>query len=253
LAIMTQHSRDEEMLRLRRLQALGLLTANVAHDFNNLLAVITGCADNLSAAVAAGSPEAERVRDIQQATGLAAGLVRRLLSLARGESGGGEVASLSVEVGGAADLVRVVAGRAVEVALSLDEGAGAVALEREDLVHALLNLAANSRDAMPRGGTLHIATRRARPDEVPVVPRARAPWGHALLSVADDGVGMSPDVLERLSTPFFTTKGEGRGSGLGLASVRSFVAECGGSMTIRSEAGRGTRVSLYLPRAAPVA
>ncbi len=227
---------------------MGLLTASVAHDFNNLLTVITGSAEALSAQQDAASPSATYTRDILEASRLAAGLVRRVLGLARGDSDRRGVVNLSEAVSRVADLVHVVAGRAVQVELSLDERAGAVNIDPEHLVHAILNLAANARDAMPRGGNLRIATALARVDEVPA-PRERAPWGHAVLSVADDGVGMPPEVLSRLSIPFFSTKDAGRGSGLGLASVRRFVAESGGDVRIVSEAGRGTRVSLYLPRA----
>jgi signal transduction histidine kinase len=247
---MAQEDRDEELRRLRGLQAVALLTAGVAHDFNNLLTVVTGSAESLRMQLDPASAEAARTHEILEATRLAAGLVQRMLGLVRGDGERPAAVGLAAAVAEAADLLRVAAGRAVQVELALDEAAGTVLIDRQQLVHALLNLASNARDAMPRGGTLRVATSPARPDEVPT-PRAHAPWGHAVLAVADDGAGMPPEVLERISAPFFTTKNPARGSGLGLASVRRFVSETGGAMDVRSQAGRGTRVSLYLPRVAP--
>ncbi len=139
----------------------------------------------------------------------------------------------------------------VELVLSLEEGSLDVVLDRQRLEIALLNLTANARDAMPRGGKVVIATasHSERDDEAPAGLSAN---GYVSIAVTDNGEGMRPEVRERVFERFFTTKAPGRGTGLGLPAVQGFVAECGGRILVRSEVGEGTTVGLYLPRAGPL-
>ncbi len=239
------HRREEAEAQLRRAQkmeALGQLTGGIAHDYNNVLTVIMGNLDLLRRA----KDEDRRARLIDnafQATEQAHHLTNRLLVFARRQPLRPEVVNLSEVIARTEDmLVQSLRG---DICLDLDlaEALWLVRLDPSQLQVALINMAANARDAMPKGGTLKIKC------ENTVLRDGEAIEGVAL-TVSDTGVGMPREVLSRVFEPFFTTKEVGKGTGLGLAQVYGFVQHSGGSIDIRSEEGRGTTITLYLPRAA---
>ncbi len=236
---------DDELRHLRRVDSLGYLTASVVHDFNNLLLPIMCTSALLEQSPADPAHVAELVADIRGTAERGAALTRQLLAFIRGA--GPTVGAVSVNdvVTGTVDLVRRVVGEGVTVQLALEPHLGATVVDREQLEHVLLNLAANARDAMPHGGTLSIATANVAGElaESDACPGDR---DYVRLSLTDTGEGMTAAVREHLFERFFTTKDAG--TGLGLATAHRFAEQSDGVIAVRSAPGEGTTVVLYLPR-----
>ncbi|WP_165982197.1 ATP-binding protein [Dankookia rubra] len=235
---------EAALRRAQTLEAVGQLTAGVAHDFNNLLQAIRSGLFLLAPRV----PEASRkvVDASLQAVDRGAKLVRQLMVFSRREALQPRPVDPRALIAGVGELLQKAVGApvAIETAIAPDIAAAMVDPTQAEL--AVLNLAINARDAMPQGGTLTIGARNARL----AAPQGAAPAGdYVVLSVADTGIGMLPEVLERVLEPFFTTKAVGKGTGLGLSMVHGFVTGSGGDMQIESRPGIGTTVSLWLPRA----
>ncbi|HYD37513.1 MAG TPA: PAS domain S-box protein [Allosphingosinicella sp.] len=224
------------LFQSQKLQALGELTGGVAHDFNNLMTVIRGSADLLTRP---GLSEAKRARYLQaiiDTVDRAATLTSHLLAFGRRQALNPEVADLNVRLDAFAEMVARTLGGKVEVKLDLAPSLPRVEVDLAQLETALLNAAFNARDAMPDGGRLTIATRSIAGEP-----------GEVMIEIADTGAGMSPEVLDRAFEPFFTTKPVGEGTGLGLSQIHGFAAQAGGRAEIRSAAGEGTAVRLFLP------
>jgi signal transduction histidine kinase len=244
-----RRAREAELRHLRAVELTGLVTASVVHDFNNLLTAILGAGAMLAQATEAGSTAHELASEVLDSAERAAVLVRQIRLRTQGHPPRRESINLAAAICEIRSLMARVAGDGISLHLVLDEDAGCVVVDRQALDHVLLNLTANARDAMPRGGRLTIATARVgavREDRVDCQGA-----DYVALTVSDEGSGMTPEVRERIFERFFTTKDEGRGTGLGLAEAHHFATESGGCITVRSEPGRGTSVILYLPRANP--
>ncbi len=242
-----QRRLERELLQSMKLDAMGQLAGGVAHDFNNLLAGIIGYAELLEHDPTHPEPVREDAASIRRAALRGADLARSLLTLARQNPHRSEPVAVDEVVRETADLVRRTIDR--RIGIVCDAGSGATVLgDRSLLSNAILNLALNSRDAMPDGGTLRLVARGASPD-----PGFRARHGLAAsvplvaISVVDTGSGMSREVLEHVFEPFFTTKAAGRGTGLGLALVYGTVKDHGGAITVDSEVGKGTTMTIHLP------
>lgn len=228
---------EEQLRQAQKMQALGQLTGGIAHDFNNLLTVIQGSADML---LRPGLTEERRKRfagAIVEAASRAAALTSQLLAFARRQPLKPEVIDVNAMIAGMTELLDRTLGERVIVETELAEGVCTVEADRAQLVSAVLNIAVNGRDAMPEGGTLHIATARLESDQGAMIA----------LSVADSGSGMDAGTIERAMEPFFTTKAAGKGTGLGLSQVYGFASQSGGDLRIESDPGRGTRVTILLP------
>jgi PAS domain S-box-containing protein len=227
---------EARLAQAQRLESVGQLAGGVAHDFNNLLSVILTCVGFALRELPGDHPVRGDVEEIGGAAERAAALTRQLLMFSRREV----VTPQVVDVGALVSELESLLNRALPewVALRISCGPDLVPvlIDPAQLEQVLVNLAVNARDAMPDGGTLSIAV-------APVD-------GGVRITVADDGLGMPPDVRERAFEPFFTTKEEGHGTGLGLASVHGAVTEAGGTVDISSEIGRGTVVTIFLPAAA---
>ncbi len=236
----------EESLQLtRKLETVGKLAGGLAHDFNNLLTVILGRAEALRAT----SPS-EDVDEILEAGQRAAAITTKLLAFSRDQAVHSKRVDLNEVVRDAAGMLRRLVRESVRVELDLVDRPVWVEADPSQVQQVLVNLAANSRDAMPGGGTLDVATRLTDPvdGERPADPDlAEGPL--VMLSVHDAGEGMDAEVLERLFEPFFTTKDPGHGTGLGLASVREIVRQSGGAIDIQSSLGEGTLVRVFWPLA----
>jgi CheY-like chemotaxis protein len=192
-----------------------------------------------------------RIAAAQRAAGRGAQLTQRLLTFARRQSLNPRTVELNGLVSGMADLLRRTLGEATELGLALDDGLWTTLADPAQVENALLNLAINARDAMPRGGRLMVETGNVALDADYATQEPEvAPGDYVMLAVSDTGTGMAPDVLERAFEPFFTTKQPGQGTGLGLSTVYGFAKQSGGHVKIYSEPGRGTTVRLYLPRVA---
>jgi two-component system, cell cycle sensor histidine kinase and response regulator CckA len=242
-------ARQESLSQTQRLETVGRLAGGVAHDFNNLLTVIQSCGESLRRATGRGQPVAgDDVEQINQAAGRASELTRQLLAFARRQPMAPEPLDLNRILAEAMRMLERLLGEDVELQLSLFQQLWPVRSDPALLDQLLLNLVANARDALPRGGRVLIAT-----GNLEVAAGSRAwprlrPGEYVRLEVRDDGVGMAADVLEHAFEPFYTTKGVGRGTGLGLATVHGIVTQSGGGIRVESEPGVGTRVVVVLPR-----
>jgi PAS domain S-box-containing protein len=243
----TQQLKQEEALRQsQRLDALGQLTGGIAHDFNNLLTIIIG-SHELFEATSDAQEAREFVRRANEAAEMGARLTGRLLSFSRQRKLEPVIVDLNEHVLNMMDMLRRSIGETICVSTSLASKLGTIRVDPSEAQNAVLNLAINARDAMPRGGRLTIETANVSLDPFDCDGYGLLPGQYVRLSISDTGSGMPPEVVARAFEPFFTTKPLGRGTGLGLASVYGFVKKSGGNATIYSEAGRGTTVSLHLP------
>jgi PAS domain S-box-containing protein len=243
--------RQQEALlqQAQRMEAVGQLTGGVAHDFNNLLTVILGnlelleprLADDLSQSLAGEAREAAE---------MGARLTDRLLTFARRQRLETQSINLNEFVLSLTELLRRTIGTPIDLSTALAPDLWSTVVDPGQVESAVVNLVINARDAMPNGGRLVIETFNATLDagDIAAIP-GMAAGDYVVLSVADTGHGMPPEVRARAFEPFFTTKPAGKGSGLGLATIYGFARQSGGNVTIYSELGQGTTVNLYLPRA----
>jgi CheY-like chemotaxis protein len=243
-----QRRLERELRAFERLGSVAHLTATLVHDINNLLTPIACCSASLEVELASHATAQAMARDIRTAAERAAELTRKTLRWARHEPSRIEAIDIGAVLAEIESLVARVVGAEVEVHVLAPSNLGAASLDRERLEHALLNLAANARDAMPAGGRLTLAARTHSLGEAEAAALENAQRGeYVAVHVSDTGHGMKPEVKERLFEPLFTTKEAGRGTGLGLAAVKRFVDESGGCIGITSAEGLGTTVSLYFP------
>jgi PAS domain S-box-containing protein len=245
----TEQKRAEARLaQAQKMEAVGQLTGGVAHDFNNLLAIILGNAELLEGQL--DGEAAELLESIARAGTRGAELTQRLLAFSRRQSLQPRTLDLRATLGGLFALIDRTLGEAIEVEYKFAPQLWAVVADPGQVENAVLNLAINSRDAMPGGGRLTVEAQNATLDEAYTANNPEAKAGdYVVVAVSDNGTGMSPEVLRHAAEPFFTTKGAGRGSGLGLSMVYGFIKQSGGHISIYSEEGLGTTVKLYLPRA----
>lgn len=246
---------ETQLLHVRKMDAIGKLTGGIAHDFNNLLAAVIGGLGMIERRVPLADEHRKILAMTQHAAGQGSELVSRLLAFARKqklEPAAIDLTSLSDSV---SNLLSHTLGGLVEIAWDLEPGVAHPYADEAQLELAIMNLAINARDAMPDGGTIHISARNAM---VGAEAGARddldlPPGDYVVLTVADTGFGIAPDMLERVMEPFFTTKDVGKGTGLGLSMVYGFANQSGGTVRIDSSEGEGTSVALWLPRAADCA
>ena len=242
--------REEQVRQLQRMDAIGRLTGGVAHDFNNLLAIIHGNSELVRDRLEAGTDLAEMTDDVIGAAARGAELVKRLLAFARMQHLEPASVDLGERIPNVIGLLQRALGENVQLQVRMAEELWPAIIDPTQVDDALLNLAINSRDAMPDGGTLTIETQNVHLDEDYAAHHVEvAPGDYVMLAVSDTGTGMEPEVLARAFDPFFTTKEEGQGTGLGLSQVFGWVKQSGGHIKIYSEVGHGTTIKLYLPRA----
>jgi PAS domain S-box-containing protein len=252
---MTERMRLEGQLRqAQKMEAIGQLTGGIAHDFNNILTVIIGMVELLAPAIDADPRLAPIVKAIDDAAERGAELTRRMLAFARKQPLQPRPLDLNEVITRIAEMLQRTLGEDVTVRTVLADDLWRAVADPFLLEDAILNLAVNARDAMPKGGHLVIETDNAELDENFAAENLDVSAGeYVSLLVSDTGTGMKPEVIERAFEPFFTTKDVGRGTGLGLSMVYGFVKQIGGHVRIHSEVGRGTTVKIYLRRAADTA
>ena len=247
----TEYKRTADQLRqAQKMEAVGQLTGGVAHDFNNLLAVILGNAELAESQFGDRGLLSDYLATVSRAADRGAELTQRLLAFSRQQALRPKKVDIAALAGSMTALLRRTLGETITIETRAGADIWAVEADPGQLEAAVLNLAINARDAMPGGGRLTIAARNARigrhaagtgPD--------LAPGDYVVLAVGDTGEGMPADVVKRAFDPFFTTKEVGKGSGLGLSMVYGFVIQSGGNVEIESEAGHGTTVRIFLPKA----
>ncbi|MCC6386970.1 MAG: PAS domain S-box protein [Dehalococcoidia bacterium] len=236
-----RRSLEEQVRQTQKMESVGELAGGVAHDFNNWLTVIQSYSDLLLEELPPDGEVREYVQEIQAASERAASLTRQLLAFSRREIIERRVVEVNAIVLDTEKMLRRLLGEDVEVRTRLSQGLPRVHADPGQLVQVLMNLAVNARDAMPRGGTLTVATNEARPDDS--APGQR--WVE--VRVSDTGTGIAADVVTRIFEPFFTTKGVGKGTGLGLSVVHGIVQQAGGRITVQSRPGEGTTFTVLLP------
>ncbi|WP_375383576.1 ATP-binding protein [uncultured Sphingomonas sp.] len=248
-AAVTECQQANDALRQsQKMEAVGQLTGGIAHDFNNLLQIVTGNLETLSRRLPADDLRLRRAADnAMSGAQRAATLTQRLLAFARRQPLAPKPLDPNHLVDGMFDLMRRTLGETVSIDARLAPNLWRVEADANQLENALLNLAVNARDAMPPGGTLTISTANGIVGEADADEDA-TPGHYVSLAVCDTGSGMSEETMSRVFEPFFTTKEVGKGTGLGLSMVYGFVKQSGGHLRIESSLGRGTTVTLYLPK-----
>jgi PAS domain S-box-containing protein len=247
IATMAERDRVEGMLRqAQKMEAVGQLTAGVAHDVNNLLTVIAGNLELIQARAGDDRLRAQ-VETIQRAIRRGVQLTDQLLAFARQRTLRPRPVALNALLRDTEPRLRRALGDEIDLTLTLDERVGHCLIDATELQASMLNLAINAKDAMPRGGSLTIATAAVAFGDVPGGAELAPAERYAMVAVTDTGHGMSVEIRERAFDPFFTTKGTGKGTGLGLSQVYGFIRQSGGQVTIDSAIGVGTTVRLYLP------
>ncbi len=241
---------ERQLHQAQKMEAVGQLTGGVAHDFNNLLAVVRGNLELLQEELGDEAELYELVREAIGAADRGATLTQRLLAFSRKQALQPRLTSTNELVSGMLDLLRRTLGETIEVEATLADDVWPVVVDPGQLESALLNLAVNARDAMPKGGLLTVKTRNTTFDAAFAADHEEIEAGpYVMLAVSDTGLGMPRSVLERVFEPFFTTKDVGQGSGLGLSMVYGFVKQSKGHVEIESRLGRGTTVTIFLPGA----
>jgi nitrogen-specific signal transduction histidine kinase len=238
---------ETQLLQAHKMDAIGKLTGGIAHDFNNLLAAVLGGLGLIERKLQLGEEQTRILGMTRHAAEQGSELVRRLLAFARRQKLQPAPVALPELARRLNELLAHTLGGLVELRWDgMDKGWPAFADETQ-LELALMNLAINARDAMPEGGTITIAAANRCARDAAAL--SLAPGDYVTLSVGDTGEGIAPALLEQVMEPFFTTKPVGKGTGLGLSMVYGFARQSGGAVEIESEVGRGTTVTLWLPRA----
>jgi PAS domain S-box-containing protein len=239
---------EAQFHQAQKMESIGRLAGGVAHDFNNLLTVINGYSQMLLTRLSADDPMREDLTEIHTAGERAAGLTRQLLAFSRKQVLEPRRLDINQVVEEMRPMLERLMGEDIEVRVALHAEGGTIHADPHQLGQVVMNLAVNSRDAMPGGGKLLIETARVERDAsyTRLHPEAREGC-YVILAVSDTGAGMDAETKNRIFEPFFTTKGVGKGTGLGLAMVQGIVAQSGGYVEVSSEKGRGTTFQIYLP------
>ncbi len=237
-----------QLLHSQKMESVGRLAGGVAHDFNNLLTTILGNAGMALAKADPASPAVARLKDIMRAADSAAALTRHLLTFSRRQEIEPRPMDLNRHVESACRLLERLLGEGFRLELKLGAGVAPIMADPGQVEQIVINLALNSRDSMPGGGVITIETGQRRiAGSPPAASPVLKPGDYALLSVADTGIGIPEADLHRIFDPFFTTKPVGQGTGLGLSLVYGAVQQNNGSIAVRSDPGRGTRMTVYFP------
>ncbi len=240
---------EAQLAQTLRLQAVGQLAGGIAHDFNNLLTAMIGFCDLLLLRHRPGDQSFADVMQIRQNANRAASLVRQLLAYSRQQTLQPRVISLSEVVAELAHVLRRLIGGAIDLKLEHGRDIYPVMVDQGQVEQVVINLVVNARDAMAEGGTLTIRTSNFLAAEAtPVVGETLPAGDYARIDIVDTGSGISPEIIDRIFEPFFSTKPVGAGTGLGLATVYGIVKQSGGYVAIASKMGEGTTFSIFLPR-----
>jgi PAS domain S-box-containing protein len=242
---------EEQLRQAQKMEAVGRLAGGIAHDFNNLLTAINGYSDLLIRQMDETDPRRREVEEIRKAGDRAASLTRQLLAFSRRQILQPKVVDLNAVVSHIENMLHRLIGEDVKLLVSLALPLWRVMADSGQIEQVIMNLAINSRDAMPAGGTLTIETANLElSEEIPIGSVSVPPGSYVALTVSDTGCGMDKATKSHLFEPFFTTKEKGKGTGLGLAMVYGIVKQSGGYILVDSEVGKGTAFKIYLPRIA---
>ncbi len=238
---------QEKLSYAQKMDALGQLTGGVAHDFNNLLMIVSGHLRTIKKLINDDQRGLQAIDAIETATRRGETLTRQLLTFSRRQQLSPAVVDVTQRIDALRSVLANSLASAIQLKTSIEPGVWPVEVDRGEFELALVNIAVNSRDAMPEGGVISISAEnvRLKPGEV----SGDLAGEFVALTIADTGTGIAPDVLPKVFDPFFTTKRIDKGTGLGLSQVYGFAHQSGGTVRVDSEVGKGTRVTIYLPRA----
>src|SRR5882757_714402 len=231
----------QQLAESQKLDALGQLTGGVAHDFNNLLMIISGSLYTLRKAVGDDPKSQRALSAIEGATKRGASLTSQLLTFARRQSVNPQTVDVAERIDAVREVLDAAVGSAVTLQFDVEPGVWPVMVDVAEFETALVNLVINARDAMTAGGVIIISAHNDKRG-------GEAGAGHVAISVQDSGTGIAPDILSKIFDPFFTTKPIGKGTGLGLSQVHGFAHQAGGTVRVASELGKGTKITILLPR-----
>jgi two-component system cell cycle sensor histidine kinase/response regulator CckA len=244
-----QRALEEQISQSQKMQAVGQLAGGIAHDFNNVLTAIIGFSELLLASHRPTDPAFQDIMNIKNNANRAAGLVRQLLAFSRQQTLHPRILSLRDVLGDLKILLDRLLGEKVKLKVEHGRDLWLVKADLHQFEQVIINLAVNARDAMPEGGELTIRTANVGEQEAARLGRPEMePGDYVLCEVSDTGHGMSPEVMDQIFDPFFSTKEVGKGTGLGLSTVFGIVKQSGGYIYAESEEGRGTTFRVYLPR-----
>jgi len=245
----TERNRLEQQLRhAQKMKAVGTLAGGVAHDFNNIMTAIRGCTDLVISQIEEDNPIYQDLKEVQVSAERASDLTRQLLFFSRNQPMEMVTLNFNKTLEGLFKMLHRLIGEDIGISTSLAPDLWMVYADKGSMEEVLMNLSVNARDAMPKGGKLTIKTENVIVDEVYCEnsPEAR-PGEFVCISVEDSGTGMDKETIERIFEPFFSTKGPGRGTGLGLAVVYGIVKQHDGWINVYSEPGHGATFKIYLP------
>jgi two-component system, cell cycle sensor histidine kinase and response regulator CckA len=237
--------RETQLREAQKMEAIGSLAGGIAHDFNNLVTVIMGYSEMLLSSPFDETRWRRELAQIREAGQRAAGLTRQLLAFSRRQVLHPTIVDVNEAILGMAGMLQQLVGEDIQVVTNLDSSSRTIEIDRSQLEQIIMNLAVNARDAMERGGRLEFQTENVHVSEVSQLPVS--PGHYVVVAVSDTGCGMDPLIQSQVFEPFFTTKPLGKGTGLGLSTVYGIVKQSGGTITIRSEVGKGTLFAIYLP------
>lgn len=243
---------EGELQRARRLESVGQLAGGIAHDFNNLLAVIVNCAALAHDELPRGHAAQTELASIEDAAERGARLIRQLLLFSQSKAGAPELLDVNAVVRAMDGLLGHTLGRHITLRYELDPRPALVVADLSSFEQVLVNLVVNARNAVAAGGTITVRTANVEVELNESVELEVPSGSYMRMSVTDDGCGMDADTLAHACEPFFTTKGPGHGTGLGLATVFGVARQAGGCVTFRSGPGAGTTVHVHLPAATAV-
>lgn len=239
---------EEQFIHAQKMEAVGRLAGGVAHDFNNMLTVMSGYSRMMLDELPPKDPLREYAEEISKAADRASAITSQLLSFSRRQTVEPRVINVNTVILQTENLLRRLLGGDVQLTLDLRPETGSIKADPHQIEQAIVNLAMNSRDAMPTGGQVFLETGNVHLDEAygQTHPGVR-PGEYVMISITDTGQGMDAEIRKRIFEPFFTTKERSKGTGLGLAAVYGMVKQSGGDIWVSSDVGKGTTFKLYFP------
>jgi signal transduction histidine kinase/ActR/RegA family two-component response regulator len=238
---------EAQLLQSQKMEAVGRLAGGIAHDFNNLLTAITGYSELLLTGMESDGEQARDVEQIRRAASQAASMTQQLLAFSRRQVLQPKVMSLNDTIAQMDAMLRRLIGENIVLSTAPAPDLQATRSDLAQIEQVVLNLCLNARDAMPDGGRLEVRTANAELDDAAARSAGTHPGPHVLLEVRDSGLGMDAETLEHAFEPFYTTKEQGKGTGLGLATVLGIVQQSGGGIAVETAPGQGTTFRIYLP------
>nr|MBA3657499.1 response regulator [Gemmatimonadaceae bacterium] len=246
--VTTRKHMETQLLHKQKLESMGQLAGGVAHDFNNILTVIRSYGDLLLADTEIAPAHRKDIEEISRAADRATNLTRQLLAFSRKETVSPRIFDLNEQLSNIQSMLGRLIGEDVKLVVDYQPGVHLISIDPTHLEQAVMNLAINARDAMPRGGVLTITTRLCTLGaDCPELSADMDPGKYVLLSVTDTGSGMDAETLARVFEPFFTTKPEGEGTGLGLSTVFGIVSQANAHVRVASTPGKGTEFLIHFP------